>query len=797
MKAVVLSCFLCLVAINPVAAQPAPSAPGANTPASRFLAERLARAKAALKADAAGRVDRSIVDRGRPASSIAPAKLIDMRLDTAVAGFQQKLQQMRLQQIEVHKRDPQFLGVIDSMKVGDMEISLERRKVRTDRGLQSLLLTRFGNQYVYDGDMVVPWSAVETGAITAQAAGVAGTFGRGTLWDDATVPFETDSNFCCRDALEEAIAFYHANTIFRFIPREGHPTYVRFVNAEPVTTSRTDHLGKQQGENIVRIQPSLSNGQPADDFTMRANIMHEMGHVLGLIHEHLRSDRDKFIVRNPSCMQGDLFRAVRDAWIDIGQTAFVDNSAELLTTYDFDSIMHYDFRVDVKGDGSTICFGWVRIGSCPNGDVTSPLCNGFFSSPQLTTNDITGLQRLYGRIPNDPDIRTFTDENVRYRGRKIDRCLQGLALGKDGCSAEARSAVANAFCEAKGFRRGVGFTTKSDWGEHSGYDAVVGWKNVWGTDIISSITCEERSSDQEDADNGAADAHTFAGNDVKVSGRKIDRCVHGNGIRGDRCSEENQKLVADRFCQLQGFDHSTSASTDFGIEVNATGFRPANNDFQNVSASDIFTEVACIRPPPTAAAGQEFSGNAVKHRGMRIDRCLQGTSFGEDGCSQAALQRVATEFCRVKGFRDAKQIQIQGDVANHSVFDKVVGWKTGLGTDAISFVRCENQTEEAAAVAANALPSKDFGETRLKVSGRPIDRCVHGDGITGDRCSTANQRRVANKFCRMQGFDHSSGFATDTRIEVNAIGFRPKNDDFQNVSAADIFTEVTCIGPPT
>src|SRR2546430_513780 len=102
MKAVVLSCFLCLVAINPVAAQPAPSAPGANTPASRFLADRLARAKAALKADAAGRVDRSIVDRGRPASSIAATKLIDTRLDTAVAGFQQKLQQMRLQQIEVH-----------------------------------------------------------------------------------------------------------------------------------------------------------------------------------------------------------------------------------------------------------------------------------------------------------------------------------------------------------------------------------------------------------------------------------------------------------------------------------------------------------------------------------------------------------------------------------------------------------------------------------------------------------------------------------------------------------------------
>ena len=800
MKAVVLACFLCLVAMSPAAAQPAPSpTPGiGTTPNPRFLAERLARAKAALKADAARRIDHSIVDRGHPASAIPATKQVDTRLSTAVAAFQQKFDQLRLQQIAARKQDPQFLGVIDSMKIGDTEISLERRNVRTARGVKNLLLTRFGNQYVYDGDMVVPWSAIEFGGITAQSAGVAGTFGKGSLWDDARIPFEVESAFCCRDALADAIAFYAANTIFQFVPRQGEETYIRFVNAEPFTTSRTDNLGKQHGENLVRIQGTSLNGQPVDPAVMSANIQHEMGHVLGLIHEHLRSDRDKFIARNPTCTSGNVFQGIYEGWIDVGQSTFVDDTAELLTSYDFLSIMHYQFLLDVNGDGSKICSTWVRIATCPGGDPTSPACDGTFdSSLQLTQLDIEGLHKLYATIPNDPEIATFHGDNVRHRGRKIDRCLQGLPFGKDGCSAEARGAVADAFCRAKGYQHGVGINFESAWGEHSGYDTVVGWKNVWGTDIISSLTCEGRSFDPEHVISGELEAQTFTGNEIKVGDRRVDRCVHGDRIVGDRCSEENQERVANRFCQLKGFEHSSSESTDFGVEVNATGFRPSTNDFQNVSSLDIFTEVTCVRHPSTTVpVSQDFSGSQVMHRGKRVDRCLQGTSFGEDGCSQAALNRVAAEFCRVKGFQDAKQIQIQGDVGEHSLFDKVVGWKNAWGTDAISFVRCENLTNDAADVQSNALVSKDFSGTQVKVSDRPIDRCVHGDGISGDRCSTANQQRIANKFCQLKAFDHSSVFATDSRVEINATGFHPSTNDFQNASSLDVFTEITCVRPP-
>lgn len=799
MKAVVLACVLCLVVTGPAAAQPAPSPTPTITvtPKARLSALRLTKATAVLKTDALRRIDRSIVDQNIAAHSIPATKLIDARLGSAVAGFQQKLEQMRLQQAAAHKQNPQFVGVIDSVKIGDTEISLERRRVRTGRGVQNLLLTRFGGQYVYDGDLIVPWTAIETGNAAVFSAGVAGTFGKGSLWDDAIIPFEADSNFCCRDALADAIAFYEANTIFRFVPRDGHETYVRFINAEAFTTSRTD-LGKAQGENIIRIQGTRLSGQPVDAFALSGTIQHEIGHKLGLIHEHLRSDRDKFIARNPSCAVNNIFQGIYEGWIDAGQVAIVDDSAELLTGYDFDSLMHYNFLLDTNGDGFGDCSTWVRIATCPGRDPTSPACNSTFSSDQLTSRDIEGLHKLYARIPNDPEIRTFSGDNVRHRGRKVDRCLQGLPFGQNGCSAESRGAAADAFCRAKGFQHGVGITTESAWGEHSGYDVVVGWKNVWGTDVISSVTCEGRSSDPEAVSSGDLEAQIFTRDEIKVGGRRVDRCVHGDRIIGDRCSEENQQRIASRFCELKGFDRSSSESTDFAVEINATGFHPSTNEFNNVSSLDIFTEVTCVRRPRArAATGLNFSGAEVEHRGKRIDRCLQGTSFGEDGCSAAAQRRVAREFCRVKGFRDASNIQLQGDVGEHSIFDKVVGWKNAWGTDIISAVRCENETEDAAAVRTNALEERRFSGTRVKLSDRHIDRCVHGDGISGDRCSVVNQRRIADKFCELKEFDHATVFATNGRVDLNTTGFRPRTDDFQDVSSLDVFTEITCVRAPS
>lgn len=70
-------------------------------------------------------------------------------------------------------------------------------------------------------------------------------------------------------------------------------------------------------------------------------ISHEIGHVLGLIHEHQRSDRGKYLI--PYCKK---FR-------NIAQCEIVPNSINA-SAYDFESIMHYSRNQDSKDGSDTL-----------------------------------------------------------------------------------------------------------------------------------------------------------------------------------------------------------------------------------------------------------------------------------------------------------------------------------------------------------------------------------------------------------------------------------------------------------
>lgn len=173
--------------------------------------------------------------------------------------------------------DPGFRGIIAVAPAGDGEIALERRDVVTEAGTLPLVLNRMGGDHVYDGEIVVPPEAIlQPGTVGGFAAGRRGAFGRGTLWDDALLPFEVADDFCCRAALATAIATCEANTGFRFVARDGHRSYLRFINAEPFTSSRA-MLGKQEGENAVRIQGWFMDGRRLPDASLADTVAHEIG----------------------------------------------------------------------------------------------------------------------------------------------------------------------------------------------------------------------------------------------------------------------------------------------------------------------------------------------------------------------------------------------------------------------------------------------------------------------------------------------------------------------------------------
>lgn len=104
-------------------------------------------------------------------------------------------------------------------------------------------------------------------------------------------------------------------------------------------------------------------------------IQHEMGHAIGLIHEHQRCDRDKYIVASPqvqSFCNGSAISPQDDHAI------LVNNQFWLTTKYDYDSVMHYLYQPgqiqpryptpsDALGTPSNIGQNqWNGIGLSPN-----------------------------------------------------------------------------------------------------------------------------------------------------------------------------------------------------------------------------------------------------------------------------------------------------------------------------------------------------------------------------------------------------------------------------------------------
>jgi hypothetical protein len=117
-----------------------------------------------------------------------------------------------------------------------------------------------------------------------------------------------------------ACAAWSAGTGVRCVARTTEPTYVEVRTSEKECSS---HVGRRRSglPTVVSLGP---------DCWSPRTLQHELGHALGLIHEHQRADRDDYL-------QVDLTQVEPDA---------VDNFERLATSrdhtpYDFASVMHY------------------------------------------------------------------------------------------------------------------------------------------------------------------------------------------------------------------------------------------------------------------------------------------------------------------------------------------------------------------------------------------------------------------------------------------------------------------------
>lgn len=176
--------------------------------------------------------------------------------------------------------------------------------------------------------------------------------------------------------LSAALAYFNSTLsgIIQFVPQTTQTNYVTFnFNPSDTTGVCESSVGMVGGQQFV-------GGSVACTL---ATLVHEMGHTLGLLHEHQRPDRSTYITFTPANAD--------KPWIAGNFDLFTYNY-QMIGLYDYASVMHYPPFSFTKNNLPV-------LESIPPG---MPLSN----QTGYSVGDIDTIERLYGFTPSSVTVTT-------------------------------------------------------------------------------------------------------------------------------------------------------------------------------------------------------------------------------------------------------------------------------------------------------------------------------------------------------------------------------------------------------
>ena len=174
---------------------------------------------------------------------------------------------------------------------------------------------------IYQGDIIIPEDVASPSSKSGERAAF-GITDRSRRWPGFKVPYEIDMSLISswqKNKIDIALATWQTLFPGLLVPRTNESDYVVIRHYWDVCQSS---IGRAGGKQYINLDEDCSTGA----------IRHEIGHAIGLFHEHQRLDRDNYVkIHTENILAGY-------------ENDFAIPSASIsqnLGAYDYGSLMHY------------------------------------------------------------------------------------------------------------------------------------------------------------------------------------------------------------------------------------------------------------------------------------------------------------------------------------------------------------------------------------------------------------------------------------------------------------------------